>query len=136
VKPIDAEAIRARSQAWDAGRRSLRLDMIVTLLIFFTVPSIYLFESFVPLIVGGPLIVLAAIFGNIRALAVGGELDKGYENVGLAMAPLGFEGAQLDPLEETQGRGWSRGHSRLSQGRRTNRLACDLWLAERLAAAT
>lgn len=91
VKPIDAEAVRARSQGWDAGRRSLRLGMIVTLLIFLTVPSIYLFESFVPLIIGGPLIALAAIFGSIRALAPGGELDKGYENVGLAMAPLGFE---------------------------------------------
>ena len=91
VKPIDDEAVRARSQAWDAGRRSLRLGMIVTLLIFLTVPSIYLFESFVPLIVGGPLIAIAAVYGSIRALAPGGELDKGYENVGAAMAPLGFE---------------------------------------------
>ncbi len=91
VKPIDNEAIRARSQAWDAGRRSLRLGMIVTLLIFLTVPSIYLFESFVPLLIGGPLIAIAAVFGSIRALAPGGEMDKGYENVGKAMAPLGFE---------------------------------------------
>lgn len=91
VEPIDADAVRARSQAWDAGRRSLRLGMIVTLLIFLTVPSIYLFESFVPLLIGGPLIVIAAVFGSIRALAPGGEMDKGYENVGLAMAPLGLE---------------------------------------------
>src|ERR1700709_1194348 len=34
IKPIDNEAIKARSQMWDAGRRSLRLRMIVTLLIF------------------------------------------------------------------------------------------------------
>jgi hypothetical protein len=74
----------------DAGRRSLRLGMIVTLLIFLTVPSIYLFESFVPLIIGGPLIVIAAVYGSVRALAPGGEMDEGYENVGLAMAPLGF----------------------------------------------
>ncbi len=91
VKPIDREAIKARSQGWDAGRRSLRLGMIVTLLIFLTVPSIYLFESFVPLIAGGPLIAIAAVYGSVRALAPGGEMDKGYENVGLAMAPLGLE---------------------------------------------
>jgi hypothetical protein len=91
VKPIDNEAIKARSSMWDVGRRSLRLGMVVTLLIFLTVPSIYLLESFVPLLIGGPLIVLAAIYGSIRAVAPGGEMDKGYENVGLAMAPLGFE---------------------------------------------
>ena len=82
VKPIDAEAIRARSQMWDAGRRSLRLAMIVTLLIFLTVPPIYLFESFVPLLIGGPLIAIAAVYGSVRALAPGGELDSGYEKVG------------------------------------------------------
>jgi hypothetical protein len=91
VKPIDAEAIRARSRAWDAGRRSLRLGMIVTLLIFLTVPSIYLFESFVPLLIGGPLIAIAAVYGSVRALAPGGEMDSGFEKVGQAMAPLGFE---------------------------------------------
>ena len=91
VKPIDREAIKARSEMWDTGRRSLRLGMIVTALIFLTVPSIYLFESFVPLLIGGPLIVIAAIYGSIRALAPGGELDSGYEKVGQAMAPLGLE---------------------------------------------
>ncbi len=91
VKPIDGEAIKARSQIWDAGRRSLRLGMIVTALIFLTVPSIYLFESFVPLLIGGPLIAIAAVYGSIRALAPGGEMDSGYEKVGLAMAPLGLE---------------------------------------------
>ncbi len=91
VKPIGSEAIRARSQMWEAGRRSLRLGMVVTLLIFLTVPSIYLFESFVPLLIGGPLIVGAAIWGSIRALMPGGEMDRGYDNVGKAMAPLGLE---------------------------------------------
>jgi hypothetical protein len=91
IKPIPAEAVRARSQAWDSSRRSLRLGMIVTLLIFLTVPSIYLLESFVPLLIGGPLILIAAVYGSIRAVAPGGELDQGYERVGLAMAPLGFE---------------------------------------------
>jgi len=91
VRPIGREAIQARSQMWDAGRRSLRLGMIVTLLIFLTVPPIYLLESFVPLLIGGPLIAIAALYGSLRALAPGGEVDSGYEKVGLAMAPLGLE---------------------------------------------
>ena len=91
VEPIDAEAVKARSAGWEAGRRSQSLGMIVTLLIFLTVPPIYFFESFVPLLIGGPLIVIAALWGSIRALMPGGEMDKGYENVGVAMAPLGFE---------------------------------------------
>lgn len=91
VKPIDDEAIKARGSMWEAGKRSLRLGMIVTLLIFLTVPSIYLFESFVPLLIGGPLIALAAIVGSVRALMPGGELDSGYAKVGVAMAPLGLE---------------------------------------------
>ncbi|HEU4943900.1 MAG TPA: hypothetical protein VFT10_01930 [Solirubrobacterales bacterium] len=109
VKPIDDEAIKARGSMWDAGRRSLRLGMIVTLLIFLTVPSIYLLESFVPLLIGGPLIVIAAIFGSVRALAPGGEMDSGYEKVGLAMAPLGFEVTErpkvdIEVREATTGR--------------------------------
>ncbi|HEY5816733.1 MAG TPA: hypothetical protein VIS95_10415 [Solirubrobacterales bacterium] len=91
VGPIDAEAVKARSAGWEAGRRSQNLAMVVTLLIFLTVPPIYLLESFVPLLIGGPLIVIAALWGSIRALMPGGEMDKGYENVGVAMAPLGLE---------------------------------------------
>ena len=109
VKPIDNEAIEARGSMWDAGRRSLRLGMIVTLLIFLTVPSIYLFESFLPLLIGGPLIVIAAIYGSIRALAPGGEMDSAYEKVGIAMAPLGFEVTErpkvsIETREATTGR--------------------------------
>jgi hypothetical protein len=109
VLPIDAEAVRARSQAWDAGRRSLRLGMVVVLLIFLTVPAIYLLESFVPLLIGGPLIVLAAVWGSIRALMPGGELDRGYENVGKAMAPLGLEvterpSVDIEMVEPVSGR--------------------------------
>ena len=88
--PIDAEAVKARAAGWEAGRRSQNLGMIVTLLIFLTVPPIYFFESFVPLLIGGPLIALAAVWGSVRALMPGGELDGGYENVGVAMAPLGL----------------------------------------------
>lgn len=90
VGPIDAEAVKARSEMWEAGRRSLRLGMVVTLLVFLTVPAIYLTESFVPLVIGGPLIVLAALWGSVRALMPGGEMDRGYDNVGRAMAPLGL----------------------------------------------
>jgi hypothetical protein len=91
VKPIDSEAVKARAAGWETGRRSQNLAMLVTLLIFLTVPPIYFFESFVPLLIGGPLIVIAALWGSIRALMPGGEMDRGYENVGVAMAPLGFE---------------------------------------------
>ncbi|HET6998025.1 MAG TPA: hypothetical protein VFI03_05485 [Solirubrobacterales bacterium] len=91
VKPIGAEAVRARSEMWDVSRRSLRLAMIVTLLIFLTVPSIYLFESFLPLLIGGPLIAIVAVYGSIRAIAPGGEMDDGYRRVGIAMEPLGLE---------------------------------------------
>jgi hypothetical protein len=109
ITPIDNEAIKARGQIWDAGRRSLRLGMIVTLLIFLTVPSIYLFESFLPLLIGGPLIVIAALYGSFRALAPGGEMDSAYERVGIAMAPLGFEVTErpkvsIETREATTGR--------------------------------
>jgi hypothetical protein len=109
VKPIDSEAIEARAQMWDAGRRSLRLGMIVTLLIFLTVPSIYLFESFLPLLIGGPLIVIAALYGSFRALVPGGEMDSAYDRVGVAMAPLGLEATErpkvnVEVREATTGR--------------------------------
>ncbi len=118
VKPIGNEAIKARGQMWDAGRRSLRLGMIVTLLIFLTVPSIYLFESFLPLLIGGPLIVIAALYGAIRALAPGGEMDSAYDNVALAMAPLGFEVTErpkvnIEVREATTGRVGPRVHGAL-----------------------
>ena len=69
VKPIDREAVEARTEMWGAARGSQRLAMLVTLLIFLTVPPIYLLESFVPLLIGGPLIAIAAIYGSVRALA-------------------------------------------------------------------
>lgn len=109
VRPIDEAAIKARGSMWDAGRRSQSLAWVVTLLIFLTVPSIYLLESFLPLLIGGPLIVIAALYGSFRALAPGGEMDSGYEKVGLAMAPLGFEVTErpkvnIEVREATTGR--------------------------------
>jgi hypothetical protein len=90
VEPIDREAIEARAAMWGTARSSQNLAILVTLLIMLTVPSIYLLESFVPLLIGGPLIVIAALWGSIKALMPGGDLDKGYDNVGRAMAPLGL----------------------------------------------
>jgi hypothetical protein len=109
VKPIDDAAIEARGSIWDSARRGQHLGWVVALLIFLTVPSIYLFESFVPLLIGGPLIALAAIYGSVRALAPGGELDSAYEKVGVAMAPLGLEVTErpkvnIEVREATTGR--------------------------------
>ena len=89
--PIDADAIRAQSEIWDVGRRSLRLGAVIFGLIFLTVPSIYLFETFLPLLIGGPLIAIAAIYGAVRAIGPGGEIDQGYERMDRAMKPLGLQ---------------------------------------------
>jgi hypothetical protein len=94
IAPIDADAIRARDEAWDVGRRSQGLAMVVTLLIFLTVPTIYLTESFVPLLIGGPLIVLAALYGAFRAIGPGGEISQSYERTDRAMRPLGLQVAE------------------------------------------
>jgi hypothetical protein len=81
VKPIDPEAARARGEMWGAARRSMRLGMVVCVLIFLTVPPIYLLDTSVTLYVGVPLIVAVAIFGAIRAVGPGGEVDQGFERM-------------------------------------------------------
>jgi hypothetical protein len=133
VKPIGDEAIKARSSMWDAGRRSQKLGWVVMLLIFLTVPSIYLFESFVPLLIGGPLIAIAAIYGSVRALAPGGELDSGYQKVGIAMAlrtvPNSTRWKKLTIEGGPEGIVVTRKGATQADG------LCDLWLAERLAGA-
>ena len=91
IHPIDADAIKAQSEMWDVGRRSIKLGAIVFALIFLTVPPIYIFESFVPLLIGGPLIVIAALYGSFRAIGPGGELDQGYARMDRAMKPLGLQ---------------------------------------------
>jgi hypothetical protein len=90
VHPIDADAVRARREMWGAGRGSLRLGVWIVLVIFVAVPSTYMFETFVPVLVGAGVIALLAVYGSVRALAPGGQLDSGYEQVGRAMAPLGL----------------------------------------------
>ena len=91
IAPIDADAIRARDEVWDVTRRSQNLGVVMTLLIFLTVPTIYLTESFVPLLIGGPLIALAALYGAFRAIGPGGEISQGYERTDRAMKPLGLQ---------------------------------------------
>jgi hypothetical protein len=91
IAPIDADAVAAQAETWDAGRRSLRLGAVIFVLIFLTVPAAYLLESFVPLLIGAPLIVIAAIYGALRAIGPGGELDQGYERTDRAMKPLGLQ---------------------------------------------
>lgn len=89
--PIAADAVMAQSEMWDVGRRSIKLGAVIFALILLTVPSMYLFESFLPLLIGGPLIVIAAVYGAVRAIGPGGEIDRGYERMDRAMKPLGLQ---------------------------------------------
>jgi hypothetical protein len=91
IAPIDADAVRARDEVWDVGRRSNRLGFVIVILIFLTVPTIYLTESFVPLLIGGPLIVIAALYGSFRAIGPGGEIQRSYDRTDRAMKPLGLQ---------------------------------------------
>jgi hypothetical protein len=90
VHPIDDDAVKARREVWDAGRRSLKLGAVIFLLIFLSVPPIYLFNTFVPLFIGGALIAIAALYGSYRAIGPGGEVDGGYDRMDRAMKPLGM----------------------------------------------
>lgn len=90
VAPIGPDALRARDEVWDVGRRSNRLGFVIVILIFLTVPATYLTESFAPLLIGGPLIVIAALYGAFRAIGPGGEIERSYDRTDRAMAPLGL----------------------------------------------
>jgi hypothetical protein len=94
VHPIDADAIKARKELWGAGFRSLKLGAVIFVLIFLTVPSIYLFDTFVPLLIGAPLIVIAALYGSWKAIGPGGEVDSAYDRMDRAMKPLGLSVAE------------------------------------------
>jgi hypothetical protein len=91
IAPIEADAVAAQAETWDAGRRSIKLGAVIFALIFLTVPPAYLLESFVPLLIGVPLIVIAALYGSFRAIGPGGELDRGYARLERAMKPLGLQ---------------------------------------------
>ena len=89
VRPIDRDAIRARKSIWSTARGSQNTAMLVTLLIFLAVPPIYLFDTFVPLFVGFPLIAGIALYKSVRLL--GGGFEQAYATAGRAMAPLGLD---------------------------------------------
>jgi hypothetical protein len=91
VAPITPEAVAARQSVWGTVRSSMRLGWVVVPLIFLSVVPIYLFDTFVPLLVGAPLIVLIALWKSFGLLRSGGVLDETYERVGVAMAPLGLD---------------------------------------------
>jgi hypothetical protein len=76
---------------WGVARSSQSLAIVVTVLIFLTVPTIYLTGTFLPLLIGGPLIVLAALYGSFRAVGPGGAIEQSYELTDRAMAPLGLQ---------------------------------------------
>lgn len=102
VRPIDAAAIRARKQIWSTTRSSMTTGMLVTALIFLAVPPIYLLDTFVPLVVGAPLIALIAVWKSFGLL--GGGVARAYEDAGRAMAPLGLEMTEHPELTlETKG---------------------------------
>jgi hypothetical protein len=90
VHPIDDDAIKARREVWDAGRRGLKLGAAICALIFLSVPPIYLLDTFVPLFVGGALIGVLALYGSYRAIGPGGEVDSGFDRMDRAMKPLGL----------------------------------------------
>jgi hypothetical protein len=99
VKPIDREATEARKAMWGSARSSWRLGVVVCALIFLTVPPVYLFETFTPLYIGVPLIVLAAIYGSVRAIRSGGQIDQGFDAGAAMMKPLGLEMTQRPELQ-------------------------------------
>jgi hypothetical protein len=102
VKPVDEEAIRARRRTWSTTRSSVNTAIAVTALILLTVPPIYLFDTFVPLLIGGPLIAVIAGWKSIRLLA--GGFGRVYDDVSESMAPLGLRVAER-PRRPAAGRG-------------------------------
>ena len=69
----------------------MHLGMVVCILIFLTVPPIYLFHTFITLYIGVPLILACAIYGSIRAIGSGGEVDQAFERTDTSMRPLGLK---------------------------------------------
>jgi hypothetical protein len=91
VQPITREAMEARTAVWGTVRSSMRLAWVITPLIFLGVVPIYLFDTFVPILICAPLIGLLALWKSFGLLRAGGDLDSAYEQVGAAMAPLGLD---------------------------------------------
>lgn len=64
--------------------------MVICVLIMLSVPPIYLLDTFVPPMVGAPLIAGIALWKSVGLMASGGDLDKAYDLAGRAMASLGL----------------------------------------------
>ena len=94
IRPIDADAVRARMEIWGSTRQSIRLGMLICALIFLTVPPVYLLETWITVIVGVPLIAGIALWKSVSLLSSGGDLDQAYERSSRAMAPLGLSVAE------------------------------------------
>jgi len=90
VKPIDDDAVKARAELWGAARRSMNLAVVIVILIFLAVPPIYLFDTFIPFLIGAPLIALLGLYGAFRAIGPGGEVESGFDGMDRAMRPLGL----------------------------------------------
>jgi hypothetical protein len=90
LRPIDEDALRARQETWGTARKSVSTGALITLLIFLTVPPVYLLETFTPLYVGVPLIVGVALWKSVRLMMPGGDFDQAYERTSRALAPLGL----------------------------------------------
>ena len=111
VRPVDEDAIRAGKEIWGTTRASFNTAMLVCLLIFLSVPPIYLFETFVPLLVGAPLIAGIVLWKSAGLLRAGGGLDQAYDSARRAMAPLG-----LTVVERPEVRIEARGAARFRMG--------------------
>ncbi len=88
--PITDDAAQARGEIWSTVSRSMRLGWLITPLIFASVVPIYLFGTFVPILIGAPLIGLIALYKSFDLLRQGGELDAGYDSLSRALAPHGL----------------------------------------------
>lgn len=90
LRPLDGDALRARQEIWGSTRQSIGTAALITLVIFLTVPPVYLLETFTPLYVGVPLIAAIALWKSVRLLTPGGDFDEAYERTSRALAPLGL----------------------------------------------
>lgn len=91
IEPIGDDAARARGDGWQMARDSMAAGRIIVALIFIAVPLTYLLESFIPILIGAPIIVGYALYRSYRVLGSGGDLDRGYDAVARSIAPLGLE---------------------------------------------
>jgi len=90
IEPIGRDALRARADAWDIARASHRSAWIVCAMIFVFVPASYLLEEPAIAVLGAIPIAGYAVYRALKVVGAGGDLDKGYESLGVSVAPLGL----------------------------------------------